>query len=283
MTSNDDLNKLFEAALGGKQAPSRYGTPEEQARFSPVPTQQNHQAVSQPSQFQAAPTQAPVNNFQSAPAQHFQAAPVQQHPPANAFQPAPTHQQPSVNAFQPAPEAFSQPPAANHTTLDDRGQSSLDTGISAELGAILDAKVAKAKRKRRRGLVLMVLFFVTTIGGAAGWVVSNPERYDAMKNVVAEIKSVGDIKGMVAEYQKALDKVAVRSQHIDAATVSMGIDPTSADNMEDQGFDKEMREMMGEDAGPTTAARNEKLQKKFKHLQEGGTLQGGAAGKNASE
>ncbi len=161
-------------------------------------------------------------------------------------------------------------------TLDDRGQASLDTGISAELGAIMDAKIARNKRKRRRGLIFMALFFVGVTGGAAGWVVTNPERFDAMKKVVAEIKSVGDIKGMVAQYQKALDKVAVRSEQIDAATLSMGVDPASAAGMEDQGFDKEMREMMGEDGGPTTAARNAKLVEKFKHVQEGGSLMGGA-------
>ena len=278
MTSNDDLNKLFEAALGEKQAPSRFGTPEDQRKFSPVPVYQQ-QAPVQESRFQAVPAPAP-NAFQAAPPQGYQMAPAQ------AFQPAPTpgYTQPAPNAFQAAPAAYPtqqsafsaaparQQPAENSVMLDDRGQASLDTGISAELGSIMDAKVARAKRKRRRSLVFMVLFFVGVTGGATGWVVTNPERFDAMKKVIAEIKSVGDIQGMVAKYQKALDKVAVRSEQIDAATVSMGVDPTSTEGMADQGFDKEMRDMMGEDGGPTAASRNAKLAEKFKHVQESGSL-----------
>ena len=161
-------------------------------------------------------------------------------------------------------------------TLEDRGQASLDTGINAELGAIIDAKVARNKRKRRRGTIFLVLFFLGVTGGATGWVVTNPERFEAMKKVVAEIKSVGDIKGMAAQYQKALDKVAARSEQIDATILSMGGDPASAAGMEDQGFDKEMSGMMGEDGGSTAAARNIKLQDKFKHVQEGGSLMEGA-------
>lgn len=278
MTSKDDLNKLFEAALGEKQAPSRFGTPEDQRKFSPVPVHQQ-QAPVQESRFQAVPAPAP-NAFQAAPPQGYQMAPAQAFQPASA----PGYTQPAPNAFQAAPAAYPtrqsafsaaparQQPAENSVMLDERGQASLDTGISAELGSIMDAKVARAKRKRRRGLVFMVLFFVGVTGGATGWVVTNPERFDAMKKVIAEIKSVGDIQGMVAKYQKALDKVAVRGEQIDAATVSMGVDPTSAEGMADQGFDKEMRDMMGEDGGPTAAARNAKIVEKFKHVQEGGGL-----------
>ncbi len=246
MTSNEDLNKLFEAALGDKQAPSRYGTPEEQRKFSPVPVLNNAPAPVQGSRFQASPAEqastpqpAVESDLKTSPAPATQASPATQ-------------------------EDF--------VSLDQKGLASLDTGISAELGAIMDAKVARQKRKRRRGLLLIALFFTGTVGGTAGWVVTNPERFEAMKKVVAEIKSAGDIKGMVAKYQKALDKIAVRGEQIDAATTSMGIDPASADHMEDQGFDKEMREMMGEDGGPTTASRNSKLMEKFKHVKEGGSL-----------
>ncbi len=300
MASNDDLNKLFEAALGDKQAPSRFGTPVEQKKFSPIPVnQQQAPAAVQGSRFQATPAPAPApapNAFQpapiqenpQAPAQAFQSAPapVYQPAPANAFQPtpapqaAPPSQQP---AFTAAPAPAQQQPAADLITLDDRGQSSLDMGISAELGAIMDAKAAREKRKRRRSLIFMLLFFVGVTGGAAGWVVSNPARFAEMKKVVAEIKSVGDIEGMLAKYQKALDKVAVRSEQIDAATVSIGVDPASAADMEDQGFDKEMRDMMGEDGGPTSASRNAKIQGKFKHVQESGSLMKGANEKPSEE
>lgn len=279
MTSEEELNKLFEAALGEKKAPSRYGTPEEQKKFSPVPVyQQQETPPPGESKFQAAPVPAP--EYTGAPANVFQAAPNpgNTQPVANAFQAAPSQQPQAAQkpTFAAAPMPAEKIPDGEFVQLDDRGEASLDTGISAELGAIMDAKVARAKRRRRRGLIFMSLFFVGVTGGAAGWVVTNPERFDAMKKVVAEIKSVGDIQGMVDKYQKALDKVAVRSEQITDATIAMGVDPASADEMADQGFDAEMRAMMGEDGGPTTAARNAKLMEKFKHVQEGGSLIKGA-------
>ncbi len=176
-----------------------------------------------------------------------------------------------MQAVQPQ-SAQAGPVESSLVELDERGAASLDNTISAELGAILDAKVAKEKRKKRNGRLVLLGLFLGATGGASAWVVTNPERVEAFKAVAAEIRSVGDIQGMVAKYQKALDKIAVRGEQIDAATISMGVDPASAAGMADQGFDKEMREMMGEDGGPTTAARNAKLQEKFKDVQESGSL-----------
>ena len=97
---------------------------------------------------------------------------------------------------------------------------------------------------------------------------------EAFKQTMEDIRSAGDIKGLVASYQEALDKIAARGEQIDAATVSMGVDPTSADNHEDPGFDKEMRDMMGEEGGSTTAERDRMLRERFKSVEETGTLTG---------
>ena len=274
MTSREDLDKLFEAALHEKQAPSRFGTPEEQRRRSPIPV-------------------APPGGYQQPAPQAFQAAPLPegyvQHAPQAApqqfAQPSPqqyANQLRSNTLKRPRCMRCSRSMRSRHRSqhplqsglieLDERGAASLDNTISAELGAIMDAKVAKEKRKKRNGRLVLLGLFLGATGGASAWVVTNPERVEAFKAVAAEIRSVGDIQGMVAKYQKALDKIAVRGEQIDAATVSMGVDPASADGMADQGFDKEMREMMGEDGGPTTAARNAKLQEKFKDVQESGSL-----------
>lgn len=267
MTSREDLDKLFEAALHEKQAPSRFGTPEEQRRHSPVPAG-HARAYQQPASHapQVAPAQdghARVAHVQPVPPQYAQAAPQQ------FAQPMPTQAAQPENAQ--APSAAT-PSASSFVALDERGAASLDNTISAELGEIMDAKVSKEKRKKRNGRLVMLGLLLGVTGGASAWVVTNPERVEAFKAVAAEIRSVGDIQGMVAKYQKALDKIAVRGEQIDAATVSMGVDPASAEGMADQGFDKEMREMMGEGGGPTTASRNSKLQQKFKDVQENGTL-----------
>ncbi len=239
MTGREDLDKLFEAALQQKEAPSRYGTPESMKKAAPA-------AFSKPgAPFQAASTPAPTA------ANHvFAAAP-----------------------FAAAPFAVAAPsPPKPDVIIDAHGVASLDNTINAELAEIMDAKITRDKARRRRSRLVLVLFFLTATGGATGWIVLNPDRLKAMKATIAEIKSVGDIKGMVAKYQVALDKVAVRGKQIDAATVSIGVDPASVDEHEDPGFDKEMQAMMGEEGGKTTAARDKILREKFGDVQKTGSL-----------
>lgn len=231
MTGREDLDKLFEAALHGTQAPSRFGTPDSMKKAAPA-------AFNRPAPFQAAPAPA-------APTAPFQAAPFVAAAPA---------------------------PAGPEVVLDKSGVTSLDSAINAELAEIMDRKIDREKSRRRRGRLVLLLIFLVTTGGATGWVVLNPERLEAFKLTIAEIKSAGDIKGMVAKYQVALDKVAVRGKQIDAATASIGVDPASVDEQADPGFDKEMREMMGEEGGKTTAARDKILRDKFGDVQKTGSL-----------
>jgi hypothetical protein len=245
MNGREDLDKLFEAALHGTQAPSRFGTPDSMKKAAPA-------AFGRPAPpFQAAPS--PASASPATPSAPFQAAPS-----------AP---------FQAAPSAVSPPaPAGPEVVLDKHGMKSLDSAVNAELAEIMDQKIAREKARKRRGRLVLVLSLLGISGGAAGWVASNPERVQAMKQTIAEIKSAGDIKGMVAKYQAALDKVAVRGKQIDAATTAMGVDPASVDEHEDPGFDKEMRAMMGEEGGKTTAARDKILRDKFGDVQKTGSL-----------
>jgi hypothetical protein len=230
MTGHDDLEKLFEAALQEKEAPSRYGTPESMKKGAPAAFHR--------------------------PAPPFQAATPQ---PQAPFQAPPCSAAPSAPA---TPEAM----------RDQQGGASLGTTINAELAEIMDAKIAREKRRRRRGFLATILLFVGVTGGATGWILSNPDRFEAIKQAIAEIKSVGDIQSMVAKYQKALDRIAVRGQQIDAATTAMGVDPTSVVEHEDPGFDKEMQAMIGGEGGKTTAARDKLLREKFASVQETGSL-----------
>jgi hypothetical protein len=234
MNGRENIEKLLEAALNGTSAPSRFGTPESMKKDAPA-------AFKRPAPpFQAGPTpQAPAAPFQSAPF----AAPA----------PAPV-------------------PSGPEVALDNHGVKSLDSAVNAELAEIMDKKIAREKSRKRRGRLVLALAFLGATGGAAGWVAVNPERVEAMKKTVAEIKSAGDIKGMVAKYQAALDKVAVRGQQIDNATASIGVDPRSMDHHKDQGFDAEMRAMMGEDGGKTTADRSKILMDKFGDVQKTGSL-----------
>lgn len=262
MTSREDLDKLFEAALHEKSAPSRFGTPESQMKAAPAAFAK-----------QAAAQQAPASALQAAPAQGDGSAPAQLRSPQ-----AVVAQEPSAPVGSSQVEASGKKDsglidiAAVGDPFAQQALKSMDNALSDELGAILDAKVAKEKRKKRQGRIVFAGMLLGLTGGSAAWVVTNPERFEAMKQVVAEIKSAGDIPGLVAQYQEALDKIAVRGDQINAATESMGVDPSSADHIEDQGFDKEMREMMGEDGGRTTAQRDKLLREKFKSVEETGSL-----------
>lgn len=240
MTNREDLEKLFEAALNDKVAPSRFGTPEDQMKTEPRAFRKEVQAAS--SQPSEAAAQQSVSKAQVTPE-------LEQHPKSDLVDLAKAGGQ-----------------------FADQAVASKNETISAELGELLDQKVAREKRSKHRSRLVTLGILLGIIGGASAWIVTNPERFDAMKKVVAEVKSVGDIKGMVAKYQAALDNVAVRSEQIDAATKSMGVDPASAASKEDQGFDKEMREMMGEDSGPTTAERDKLLREKFEAAKESGSL-----------
>lgn len=136
----------------------------------------------------------------------------------------------------------------------------------------MDERNLRMKRLHRRQAFFTLLFFFGLFGGGFAWFISSPHRVIAAQSVVAEIKSVGDVKAIVAKYQVALDKIAVRGQQIDDATRSMGIDPTKVDPNDDPGFSKEMREMMGADGGPTTAERDAAFRERFKSVEETGEI-----------
>ncbi|WP_411827993.1 hypothetical protein [Luteolibacter sp. AS25] len=261
------MDKLFEAALHQKAPPSRFGTPESQRKSGPAAHGTlDNQAANVGSRFQRGTPQEQAP-FQSdvEPPDH---APQQAALPSQGFDfaPLPAHQSSAVDQRY----AF-----GSAEVVEEQATASLDNTINSELAAILDEKVAKEKRSKRRSLMITALIFFGVTGGGSAWFVSNPGRVAALNQTIAEIKSVGDIKGMVTKYQQSLDKVAVRGEQINAATVLMGVEPASVADIENQGFDQEMRTMMGESAGPTTAARDALVRKKFSSVQQSGTLMPG--------
>ena len=94
----------------------------------------------------------------------------------------------------------------------------------------------------------------------------SPERMRALGEVMQDFRSVGDVKGLVAKYQDALDRISARSQQIDQATAAMGIKPSEGDE-EDPYFEAEMKEMMGGE-GKTVGQRNKALQDNFSHMEK---------------
>lgn len=226
-----DLEKLFDAAIHDRKAPSRFGTPDEQLKTAPAAFQKAVQPVSEVVETSASPF-IPV----------FQAAP---------------------------PEESTGP----EVVLCEKGVASLDQSVNAELAGILDAKVSKEKRNKKIYRMSVLAILVLGLGGGTAWVVLNPERYQAFKNVFGEIRSAADVGKMVDNYDKSLDKVANRGRQLDSASQAMGVDPTKVDE-NDPSLDKAMKDLVGEDGGKTTAERNKMLQDKFKSVEETGKIGG---------
>ncbi len=153
--------------------------------------------------------------------------------------------------------------AAQHTPVAEAPAAilvapALDKAAADALGVLLDEKVKKAARRHRRELVVTAIVFFGSIGGGLGWFVQSPERVDAFTSAIREIRSVGDVKSLVAKYQAALDRVATRSQQIDQAAAAMGMKPGKADD-KDPFMDAEMGQMMGGE-GKTVGQRSRALE-----------------------
>jgi hypothetical protein len=176
--------------------------------------------------------------------------------------------QPSPEPVAMAPAAAPAPVESAQELVQPMANAGLDAVSAEELRILLDEQHLRLKRRRRRELVGTLILFLGITGGGFGWFVSAPERVQAVRDAVKEVRSVGDIAGMVAKYQKALDKIATRAQDIDAATESMGVS-SNQEGMKDVNMDAEMKEMMGGE-GKTVGERNRLLQDKFGSVKDGG-------------
>jgi len=138
----------------------------------------------------------------------------------------------------------------------------LDEATSAELGVLLDAQLKRVAGKRRRDTVVTLLVLLGLTGGGFGWFVHSPNRVEAFHTAIAEIRSIGDIKGLLAKYQVAFDKIGARSDQINESALALGVDPASVSADEDPYMEAETEQFTGE-KGAGTADRNQKLQEKF--------------------
>lgn len=177
---------------------------------------------------------------------------------ATAVMDAPAHSSTDVETAEPSGD-FVKP-------MENAG---LDHQTSDELAGLLDAKIARDARKHKRGRIITILFFVSITAGGAGWVAKSPERFNALCDALRDIRSVGDVKSMVAKFQSSLDKVAVRGQQIDQATQAMGVVDTGEDH-EDAYFTEEMKGMMGEQGKnqKTVGERAAKLEAAFDTMRK---------------
>lgn len=175
----------------------------------------------------------------------------------------------SVTPVQPEPVAMVPAPVVTAPEfVQPLENAGLDATAAEELRILLEEQHHRLKRKRIRETVGALVVFLALTGGGFGWFVHSPDRVQAVRAAIKEVRSVGDIAGMVAQYQKALDKIGTRAQDIDIATESMGVS-ANQEGMKDVYMDAEMKQMMGGE-GKTAGERNRMLQEKFGSVKTGG-------------
>lgn len=241
MADPSDLDKLFDAALHERKAPSRFGTPEEHMKVAPAAFLKSDSAF-QKADDSAQPSASP-----------FIAATSD----AKPFAPA------GVSVFQAAPAETA---AGPEVVLDQSGVASLDHGTNAELEAILDKKIAKEKGKKRRDRLIAVVLVIGLVGGVSGWFVTNPEKMAMLKKVMADVKTASDPNAVADQYKESLEKVAVRGNQLDGATEMIGGEAPPEGS--DQGMDKEMKEVAGDGAGLSASEKQKLLQEKLDALKK---------------
>ena len=175
----------------------------------------------------------------------------------------PTSPPPEQVVAQPAVQAAPAPTPIVEASdfVQPLTNAGLDEVAAGELKILLDEQHLRLRRKRLRDSLVMAAILFGTTGGGYAWFVQSPDRVHAVTSAIKEIRSVGDVAGMVGSYRKALAKIATRSKQIDDATVSMG-GSANQDGMKDVYMEAEMSEMMG-GKGKTVGQRNKMLQEKF--------------------
>lgn len=189
--------------------------------------------------------------------------------PTSSSVPAPASMSAAMPFTQPVPVAPSSPePVAvvEKAPVVLPSQAGLDDKTSTELGTLLDEQRTRLTRKRRRDTLIVLGVILGLSGGGFGWFVQDPQRVQAFKDAIRDIRSIGDVRSMVAKYRESLDRVAVRGQQIEQATNAMGVVKTAADE-EDPYFEEEMKDMMGGE-GKAVGQRNKNMADNFGHMQK---------------
>lgn len=215
----EELEKLFEAAIYGKKAPSRFGTPEDQVIQAPVAFQkatpvfqkaEDSQNPAQPSPFQASP---------------FQAAPAE-------------------NASSP------------EVVLDDKSVAALDDNVNSEFESIIDKKIAKEKARKRRDRMFAYVALIALVGGAGGWLYMNPDKRESIGKVLVELRTAIDPTAQAEKYDESLEKIGEHGKTLDNASAMLGVKPSEGGD--DGSLDAEVQKMAGGEMGGLSAEEKKK-------------------------
>lgn len=151
-------------------------------------------------------------------------------------------------------------PVASNATVD----------IGAELRGMIDARELRMKKKRTRISLALTGTFLIAVASGASWFAFSTKGNQSWTAMVAAVReSKGDFKSfsnILGAYDKQLEKIAVQSARVDAATRALGVDPSKEGDQGRMDFNDEMQKMQAtgsSQGGPTSLERNQNLQDKF--------------------
>ena len=75
----------------------------------------------------------------------------------------------------------------------------------------MDAQIKRKARRRRRELVMTLVVCLGLTGGGYGWFIQSPSRVQAFSDAMKDIRSVGDVKGLVAAVGRTMPIVSARA------------------------------------------------------------------------
>jgi len=126
------------------------------------------------------------------------------------------------------------------------------TEQDADLAAMLDEREQKLKKRGKRVRMVANVMLLLAVVTPVTVVAVNPTlrgKFEVFVQRLGEgvddVKSIGNTK---EGFDEALEKVAVRGDHINNATSMLGVDPNSVSEDDDLEMTAEMTQFMGEEA-----------------------------------
>lgn len=186
--------------------------------------------------------------------------------PAQA--PTPTSNQ-EEHAPEPEADAAAEPVTIKHEHRGELDEAEYDT----MLNKAFEEREAHLARRKKITRLTAAACILALCGSGFAWYSSSENNQAMVHNlwtdtvsITQEVKEGADVGKIMETYDEALDKVAVRQDQINDASVSLGQDPTKDDAESRERLARQMKTVTGD--ARTTMDRDKDMQKKFGKLAE---------------
>lgn len=138
------------------------------------------------------------------------------------------------------------------------------------LASLIDERERKLNKRWARYRHTVTLAGVALLASGAAVYSYSPAVRGAIEGLAMDIRNSKDdvktIGSAMESFDKQLEQVAVRGEHIDDATKQLGVDPASVTEADDLHMEAEMKQLMG-DGAPSVTDGSKALQGSFGIIQ----------------